>query len=541
MQWCWIRLSLVFGGSMNGQFDVVIIGSGFGGAITGCRLAEKGFKVLILERGRRWRPEDYPRRPKDPWIWNYFKPQCHNGWIDLRLFKNVAVAQGAGVGGGSLIYANVSIEAKKEVFDAGWPEEITYSELKPFYDRVGRMLRVSTIPQNQVTRRYKMMKEAAEAIGEGHRFKAVPQAVNFSENWNYDLEDPFNDKWSEAVVNDQGVTQGTCVHCGNCDIGCQVKAKNTLDLNYIPLAEKNGAEVRPNHLVSHISREKDSYTVHFNRIENKRLVAGTVSAKRVVLGAGSLGSTEILLRSKLQYKSLPNISEGLGHRWCSNGDFLTPAFYGKDRNLSPTQGPTISSAIDFLDGSEGSERFFIEDGGFPDALGNYLEALLAKRSWNPVQRLLNPYLAKLVRKRDPLRRVMPWFAQGMDKGGGQLKLSRRWWKPWRRDLNMHWRGAMARDVVNAIVKMHLRLSEATGGKPHVPPTWSRLEYLATPHPLGGCNMGSGIKEAVVDHKGQVFGYPNLFVADGAIVPRSLGLNPSRTIGALAERIAELME
>src|SRR5215468_833601 len=116
------------------SYDVIVIGSGFGGAITGCRLAEKGYRVLILERGRRWTPETYPREAGDPWTWDHDNPKNENGWLDLRLFPKMAVAQGAGVGGGSLIYASISVEAPQAVFQHGWPAEITYNELKPYYD-----------------------------------------------------------------------------------------------------------------------------------------------------------------------------------------------------------------------------------------------------------------------------------------------------------------------------------------------------------------------------------------------------------------------
>src|SRR5262245_53376061 len=128
------------------DFDAIVIGSGFGGAITACRLSEAGYKVLVLERGRRWDAKTFPRQPNDPWIFDANAPAERNGWFDFRVFKHMSVVAGAGVGGGSLVYANVSIEAKPDTFDAGWPAEITFAELKPHYDRVGRMLDVQKIP-----------------------------------------------------------------------------------------------------------------------------------------------------------------------------------------------------------------------------------------------------------------------------------------------------------------------------------------------------------------------------------------------------------
>ncbi len=522
------------------SFDVIVIGSGFGGAVTACRLAEKGAKVLILERGRRWKPTEYPRGLNDAWTYDPAEPHKQNGWLDYRNFGDMGVAMGAGVGGGSLIYANVSIEAKPELFDKGWPPEITYSELKPYYDMVGKMLNVQTIPDNQLTRRYHLMKEGAEKLGYGARFDKAPLAVSFDENWHYGLEDPFNDKHSKPFDNAQGQKQGTCVHCGNCPIGCQVKAKNTLDLNYIPVAEKHGAQVRPLHLVRYIQPEGGGYRVHFDRIENGELKPGSETAQRVIVAAGSIGSTELLLRCRDQYKSLPNLSSRLGYNWSSNGDFLTPAFY-TDREVSPTQGPTISSKIDFLDGSVGGRQFFIEDGGFPNVLRNYLDAQWKGGTKNPVLRAVLGELASLVRPEDPLGNVMPWFAQGIDAANGRLYLGRPWYAFWqKKELRMKWEIERSEPVIETIIQMHKRLSDATAGRPWVPPTWTIFKNLITPHPLGGCNLGTTAAGGVVNHRGEVFGYPNLYVADGAIIPEAIGLNPSRTIAAVAERIAALM-
>jgi cholesterol oxidase len=335
-----------------------------------------------------------------------------------------------------------------------------------------------------------------------------------------------------------GIEQGTCIHCGNCDIGCPVGARNTLDLNYIPLAEKNGAVVRPLHLVSHISRESGEYIVHFRRIESNSLFPGMVRADTVVLAAGSLGSTEILLRSKLHYKTLPQISNRVGENWSPNGDFLTPAFYHDGRKISPTQGPTITCAIDFLDGVNEGLEYFIEDGGFPDLLGAYLEEKIEKGSSDPRFQVFLAALGKKIRKRDPLDNVMPWFAQGIDRGGGKISLKKPWFAPWRRVLDLEFDPKSAEAVINGVIKMHGRLTEATGGKLWPPPSWELFNYLITPHPLGGCNIGGHIGDGVVNHLGEVFGCSRLYVADGAIIPRPIGLNPSRTIAALSERIAE---
>jgi cholesterol oxidase len=527
------------------NFDVIVIGSGFGGAITTCRLAEKGYKVLILERGRRWDSKAgesttaYPRTPEDPWIWNHDCPERENGWIDLRLFPHMSVAQGAAVGGGSLIYANISCEAPAHVFEQStWPQEITHAELKPYYDAVAKFMNIQQVPDNQWTERMKLMKEGAEKIGKGDRFKKLELAVSFDPDWRYDADNPHDPSKSKRFMNAQGVEQGTCIHLGNCDIGCDVDARNTLDKNYIPWAERHGAEIRPLHLVNDIAPDANGYRVSYDELKNGNRVPGSETARIVIVAAGSLGSTELLLRCRQINRTLPNISSFLGRNWSSNGDFLTPALYA-GRTISPTRGPTIASTIDFLDGSESGQYFWIEDGGVPDLLVDYFQRKRQDPPKNILAKILIESIRHLLRDHDPFRNVMPWFAQGMDAADGVLRLKSPFPTAPPR-LHLDWDITRSKDLIDSIVKMHERLSAATGGMPLVPPTWSLAHELVTPHPLGGCNMGDTPETAVVNHKGEVFGYKNLYVADAAIIPEALGVNPSRTIGALAERIAKLI-
>lgn len=514
------------------DFDAIIIGSGFGGAITSCRLAEAGYKVLVLERGRRWTVETYPRQADDPWLWDAAAPHVRNGWFDFRIFPNMSVVQGAGVGGGSLVYANASVEPKHETFDQGWPPEVTWSELKPHSARVGRMLDVKPVPDTQWADRTRLMKEAAERAGEGPRFRTVDLAVSFDPDWTYDQPNPHALARSKPFTNAEGQRQGTCVHLGNCDIGCDVGARNTLDLNYLPRAERHGAEIRPLHLVRAIAPDAGGYRVSYDRIEPPHLVAGSVTGRLVILAAGSLGSTELLLRCRDERRTLPNLSARLGRGWSSNGDFLTPAIH-PFRPVNPTRGPTITSAIDFLDHGADGRDVFIEDGGFPNIVEGFLRRWTADNSDNARARAVIESLRPLLAANHLTEHVMPWFAQARDAADGTLSL---------RDghLDLTWDVAASVPTMEAVVHMHQRLARATDGMALTPLTWTMSQDLITPHPLGGCNVGRTADDGVVAHNGEVFGYPNLFVADGAIVPKALGLNPSRTIGALAERIAALI-
>jgi len=514
------------------DFDVIVIGSGFGGAISACRLAEAGYKVLILERGRRWDKTNYPRQPQDQWLWNCEHPEQEQGWLDFRAFPHMSIAQGAAVGGGSLIYANISCEAPQAVFQAGWPKEISYAELKPYYDSV------APVPANQWTNRMKLMKEAADKTGAGARFKQLELAVSFDKDFTYDRPDAFNVINSKRFINAQGVEQGTCVHLGNCDIGCEADAKNTLDRNYIPWAEKHGAEVRPLHLVTDVQPTDGGYKVSFDHLEKGQRIPGSQTARIVIVAAGSLGSTELLLRCREIHGTLPNVSPFLGRNWSSNGDFLTPAFYD-GRAVNPSQGPTITCAIDFLDSSCNGQSFWIEDGGFPNLLVDYVNRVDSSPGKNEAARLLLDAFRHLLRGDTPFQNVMPWFAQGVDAGNGTLSIHHSFLtgEPC---LNLAWDIGKSKQAIDAIVSMHLKLAAATGGHPVVPPTWSLLHALVTPHPLGGCGMGDTQLNGVVNHAGEVFNYRNLYVIDGAIVPEALGVNPSRTIGALAERCAAII-
>ena len=516
--------------------DVIIIGSGFGGSVAACRLAEAEARVLVLERGRRWDRSNYPSVSQSNWWWSHDDPATWNGWIDLRVFPHMAVAQGAAVGGGSLIYANISAIPHRDAFTHGWPEEITYDALAPHYTTVGREMNVRTVPDKQWPARTKLMREAAEQSGAADRFRTLELAVSFDEGFSYDKPDPFSALHSQCFTNAQGVEQGTCVHCGNCDIGCPVDAKNTLDRTYLARAEAKGVEVRPLHLVTAITQEANGWRVDFDRLESGARVAGSATARIVVVAAGSLNSTELLLRCRDILGTLPRISDRLGYNWSSNGDFLTPAFYA-ERRPEPTQGPTITSAIDFLDGSQANQSFWIEDGGFPNLIAN-MAATAA--SAHPQAQLFLNWVRAMLQQHGDLGQVMPWFAQGIDAANGRLHLRRKYevGGPW--ELALDWDIAKSRELIDAIVAMHEKLSHSTGGIPLVLPTWSVAHYLVTPHPLGGCNMGTSAANGVVDHKGEVFNYRNLFVLDGAIVPEAVGVNPSRTIAALAERATALI-
>ncbi len=508
--------------------DVIIIGSGFGGAVTACRLAQAGAKVLVLERGREWNVDNFPRELNGPWFYDVARPDKANGWFDIRTWPNMTVLAGAGVGGGSLVYANISVDAKRDTFTSGWPAEITYELLAPHYAEVARMMEVKHVPEAQWPERTKLMYEAADKAGWKHRFRPLDLAVRFDNDWRYGQPDSHDHARSKNEQNLHGIEQGTCVHLGLCDIGCPVKARNTLDFNYLAVAKQKGARVLPLHLVRDLRASAGAYEVVADEISGGALHPKTFTAPRVIVAGGSIGSTELLLRARAS-GGLTNLSARLGAGWSSNGDFLTPAIH-PFREVKPTRGPTITCAIDLLDREYMNQAIFVEDGGLPDLALDALQRSAADPASDDLLQRATATLLPVLRSIDLVRNVMPWFAQARDAADGtcSLKDGRLW---------LDWEIAASEETINAVASVHRKLAMLTGGMPLTPLTWTIGRDLITPHPLGGCNMGPSAATGVVDSKGEVFGHPKLYVADGAIVPKAIGLNPSKTIAALAEHIA----
>ena len=329
--------------------------------------------------------------------------------------------------------------ADDNLFDDGWPPEITGAELAPHYANVKRMLSVVQIPEGQMTGRAKLLARAADAARADatassacrSAWRSTPRGTTTSTTRStWGIRGPF--------VNEHGQAQGTCVHLGNCDIGCDVRAKNTLDLNYIPAAERHGAQVRPLHLVRCVEPEGSGYTVRYDRIADGALTPGAVSADRVVLAAGSLGSTELLLRCRDQFKTLPAVSAALGRRWSANANVFTTAVYGADTHVQQSIGPTITTGMDFMDGSAGGQRFYIEDDGFPNMLLGALTTGLRAGRVNPLAWALQTHLRRGLDEKNPARNMMVWLGEGIDAGDGQLRIGRAPFAPWRKELRLTW-------------------------------------------------------------------------------------------------------
>jgi cholesterol oxidase len=516
--------------STEERADVVIIGSGFGGAVAACRLSGHGRSVVVLERGRDWSEHGMsPQRWRD-YLYSSRMPHRLNGWLDLRVLDQMVVATGAGVGGGSLIYANVCVEAPDIVFDSGWPSKITAAEMAPYYAAVGEVLQPQKIPPGQLNPRVNLLQQAAAGLGWSANYETLPLAVTFDK----DAPDRGGAPWSDPSV----YADGTCVHCGECVIGCVNGAKKTLDKNYLAEAKARGAEIWPLSMVTHISEGPGgAWRVHYLDVaegrQRKRQIVGT----KVILAAGSIGSPEILLRSRDRFRTLKKLPRALGRGWSPNGDFLTLAKYREPDHplLHPTKGPTIGARIDLLKGVDLPDdnmtgydgRIFVEDGGLPN-LGAHL-----MRPWKDKGGLKGAIYRKASDLTD-FSDMIPWFGQSIDAADGEFSL-RNPLKFWRARTQLNWNPQRSVSALDAFNDVHVAMTLATGGEPMPSWTWKRLRMLVTPHPLGGCNMASAPGAGVTNDLCEIWGFKNLYVMDGSVIPRAIGRNPSKTIAAIAER------
>jgi cholesterol oxidase len=517
-------------------FDAVVIGSGFGGAVAACRLAQAGLSVKILERGRRYPPGSFPRdwtNPKNGWLWEHAQ-----GLYDVRPFQQMTIVQGAGWGGGSLVYANVLLRPVPAVFESGWPSGYGRPLLDPYYDLVDHMLDVKPITSSPLglPPKSQLMRQVAGKLGRGEQFCFPNLAVNFGTP---------GQPADQVTANRHGVPQGRCTYCGECDIGCNVHAKNTLDLNYLALAERKGASVSTQAEVFQIeplapANPADGYRVRFQD-HTAGGAAEMVEGKTVFVCAGAVTSTELLLRCRDEAATLPALGERLGYRYSGNGDLLAFAFQTTEP-FEPSRGPTITTGI-VVDERPAGSWFIFEEGGYPKELSSLLQVLnpagdpLATHA-NLLRDEVLLALRELARSRvpsdqEPGRHSAVFLAMGRDRANGRITLGPLG------GLRVLWDVPSNLALYDAEEQMARDTATALGGPVAANPLWSRLRLPVSVHNLGGCVMADDPGKGVTDPQGQVFGYPGLYVLDGAALPESTGVNPSHTIAAAAERNVEI--
>ncbi|MFC6064407.1 GMC oxidoreductase [Streptomyces ochraceiscleroticus] len=539
----------------------MVVGSGFGGSVAAFRLAQANQQVVVLERGRAYRPGAFPRAPHELTraLWNPSDGLL--GLFDVWSFRGLAGVVASGLGGGSLIYANVLLPMDEKWFvteDPGtgrnqpWP--VTRADLDPHYKEVQQMLGAQRFPfehpEYAGSGKTAAMWEAAERLG--LEYQRPPLAVSFSASGHTApglvLPEPH-------YGNIHGLQRTTCRLCGECDIGCQSGSKNTLDHTYLSAAQHYGADIRPQCEVRSFEPTPSGWSVRYvehrrahdtGPFDTKSLPLMTLTCNRLVLAAGTFGTTYLLLRNRA---ALPGLSPLLGHRFCGNGDLLGFVFgardqQGRPRHLGSSAAPVITSAIrvpDRLDGGNG-RGYYVEDAGYPafgdwlvesfDALGLADRVLDTARAWARARLTSDP-------KTQIAERVSKFLGSGRSSAGatallgigrdvpdGVMRLRGHW-------LDVDWRIRTSRTYFDRVGATMERLAKEFGGsfRPN-PLSW--LDRVVTVHPLGGAPMGHSPADGVIDSRGEVFGYPGLFVVDGAAMPGPVGTNPALTIAAFAD-------
>ncbi len=540
-------------GTMQAHYDVVVVGSGYGGAIAACRLARAGRSVCVLERGRELHPGEYPEHLVDASL----HTQTHvagkhlgprTGLFDFHLGQDISVVVGCGLGGTSLINANVALEADPRIFDdERWPRALrggTDQLLRAGYDAARTMLGSQPYPDDAPPlRKLTAFARSGEALD--HPMTRPPINVTF-----------------EAGTNAAGVHQAACTGCGNCVTGCNDGAKNTVLMNYLPDAHAHGAEIFTETEVWTVeSAPGTGWRISFHGRGEGREVFGApsqfVTADVVVLAAGTLGSTEILLRSA---RAGLSVSPRLGTRFSGNGDVIGFA-YDADTDVNgvgttdhtplseSSPGPCIAGLIDLRDAPNVDDGLVIEDAVLPSTLAGVLSVGLTvadaalgegpSRTRSVVDGILG--LPRGPRQ-GALGRTQSYMVMSSDDDHGRLVLDGD-------RISVDWPHVGQRPVYRHDNDELKRAAEAVNAAWLPNPFWTQAfgDALITVHPLGGCVMADDATGGVVDDRGGVFSgtagtatHDGLYVADGSIVPRPLGVNPLLTISALAERTCALL-
>jgi cholesterol oxidase len=534
-------------------------------------MAEAGMSVLILERGRPYPPGSFARTPHTMQREMFWEPATGlHGLFDVQSFPGVTAILASGLGGGSLIYANVMLKKDPETFvreslaDGGrefWP--VTAKDLEPYYEHVLKVQRPVPFPDEyrDTTPKSAAFHEAARALG--HDPQYPPLAVAFSVA---DGEPPVPGEPFGGTANVHQRTRETCRLCGECDVGCNYGAKTTLDYTYLSRAQVAKAQIRTCCEVVAFARAAESrrwrvrYVQHIEARGNHRPdlldpieePLRTVEAKRLVLAAGTFGSTRLLLTNRA---ALPGLSRTLGTRFSSNGDLFAVARNCRERDrrgrkrwrhLQPSLGPVITSTYHVPDAQSASGRgYWVQDGGGPaisewlwhapevpadlwNAAGTMRRRFSARRRGEP-NPSLGAELAGFLGSGRSSSAMLPLLVMGRDIPGGRMQMRGA-------TLELSWNVDESGAYFDAVEASCRELARAMGGR--LMRRVSRRLRPVTVHALGGCPMGANEREGVVDPWGRVYGQPGLYVVDGSIMPGPVGPNPSFTIAAVAERCAE---
>ncbi len=534
------------------SYKFLIVGSGYGGSIMAARLSaalQEPHSVCILERGKEWAVGTFPNDL--PGILQNTRGDANPlGLYEFLNYRDISVIKGSGLGGTSLINANVALVPDEEVFErTGWPKGIKYQDMQQYYDRARAMLAAVPVPKAADLLKVKALEKRAVQLGKH------AEALNLAVNQTID------------GLNPHGVEQHPCNKCGDCVSGCNFHAKNTLYMNYLPFAAKNGTDIFTQVKVEWVEKlNGGGWRVHGKHYDDAKQESFTLDAQNVVLSAGSLNSTELLLRSEMHGLK---VSPAVGTGFSGNGDFFGLAYNGDDptdvlgygnRAAKPNEagppGPSIVGVVRYNGNAPLEQRITVEDFSFPSAYVQAAKAVFAAIHGDPTkvgneaqerQRIQNDFNldpAAAYSRNGALNHTMLYLVMGQDNSRGTMNFDAPWFEPDGR-MTIEWDGVGQQTVFTRMNEELRRHARALGASFISNPTWSVFNsgHLVTAHPLGGCPAGEDHLHGAVDQFGRVFAgdgsiHDGLFVADGSIVPSALGVNPFLTISALTERIAE---
>lgn len=509
------------------KYDYIIVGSGFGGSVSALRLAKKGYKVLVVEKGKWFKAKDFPKSNWNfrKWLWI---PSIHFfGIMKINFFRHIAVLSGTGVGGGSLVYANTLPIPKSTFFKTGsWSQLLDWEkELTPYYKEALRMLGAAKTPK--LFDADLGLKKVAQKLHIEDKFKATNVAIYFGEE-NVTKKDPY--------FEGKGPERTGCNYCGACMTGCRNNSKNTLDKNYLFLAQKLGAEILAEHEVYDVRpiHEEDGTSGYEVAIKTStKLISKRtkIKSKGVIFSGGVLGTVKLLL--KLKISSLPNLSNRLGHNIRTNNETLVSiSSLDKDKNYS--KGVAIGSILDtdanshleVVRYSEGSNAWkflhlpYVTESNIFSRLAMVIVAFIK----SPLNYFKIYFMNSWAKKT-----VVLLFMQSLDS---TLRFKRTVFGLMSSRLST---GKKPTPFIKESVQLINEYARAVNGVS----TSFALETIAgipsTAHILGGAVMGKNPSEGVIDKNNKVFGYKNLYVIDGAMISANPGVNPSLSITAIAER------
>lgn len=520
---------------MSTHYDWVVIGSGFGGSVSALRLTEKGYRVLVIEKGRRFGQKDFPKTNWDLRRWLWMPAMGLKGIFQMTFLDHVTILHGVGVGGGSLVYANTLPTPTDNFFQAdSWAALADWKkELAPHYKTAKRMLGSAVNPLE--TEGDRVLGEIAKEIGRPEHHHPTEVAVFFGEPGKK-VPDPYFDG--------KGPERAGCIFCGACMTGCREGAKNTLDLNYLYLAEHAGCRIEPETEVTRVSeRAEGGYCIDTIRSFTKD--SQQFTADKVIFAGGVMGTLPLLLQLKEDAKALPRLSNALGKMVRTNSEALIGVVSPKSKtNFS--QGIAITSILHADEHShiepvrygEGSGFFrtmTVPHAPFPTFAGR-VAATLRGFARHPLK------WAQIYGMRDVSRKTQILLYMRTLEGTLSLALGRSKLNGFRKGLVSKLDGpksAPAAFIAEA-TDLAQRFADKVGGSPISMVTETLLGTPTTAHILGGCTMGASEHEGVIDKNHQVFGYEGLYVIDGSAMSANPGVNPSLTITAMAERAMSLI-